>query len=382
MLGFVAALLLVELGFRLFWRMPPQFAEFDNQGLYRATDDGDIALQPGYSGTLQIGADRLTHVRINSLGLRGDEPGPRQPDQRRVLWVGDSLVFGYGVEADEALPARAEAALRAAGIAAVCGNGGVPSYGSKHAAAQLARLDVPFGADAFVLCSFLGNDAADDLGPQRTVYAGIMLQDAMARLVHTSWRTRLALRSRAALWVEAWILANRPAWSPLAAAPPPPPDEQDDLATLPPEAQRHAGLFLDAVDAQRSFAPGAAPAIPRVLAKVRAALERARQMAGDRPLVYVVLPTSWQVIEAKRVARLQEMGLAPAEFRRGLAQERFVGVARELGIRAYDATPILAAAPAPEALFLADGGHLSLRGNVVVGEWLAGELAALLRTGR
>lgn len=382
LLGLVAALLLTELGFRLFWQIPPQFADFDNAGLYRATDDGDVALQPGYRGTLRIGAERTTHVAISSLGLRGAELGPKRPGERRILWSGDSLVFGYGVEADEALPACTEAALRAAGVAVVCGNAGVPGYGSKHAALQLARLDVPFGADAFVLCSFLGNDAGDDLGPARTVYNGLMLQDVMARLVQTSWRTRLALRSRAALWFEARILGTKPEWSPLASAPPLPPAHVADLQSLPPESQRHAGLFLDAVDPQRRFTVGAAAPIPRVLDALRDSLERCKQLAGDRPLVYVVLPTVWQVVEAKRTAHLAELALPPAEFQRGLAQQRFTAVARELGIVALDATPILLADPAPAELFLADGGHLSQRGNERLGTWLAGELRTVLAKDR
>ncbi len=44
-----------------------------------------------------------------------------------------------------------------------------------------------------------------------------------------------------------------------------------------------------------------------------------------------------------------------------------------------DATPILAAEPDAAGLFLADGGHLSPRGNEAVGRWLAGEIGPALR---
>ena len=80
---------------------------------------------------------------------------------------------------------------------------------------------------------------------------------------------------------------------------------------------------------------------------------------GRRPFVFVVLPTVWQVVEPKRVAELQRLGLSPADYERGRAQSRWLAVAKELGIPALDATPILAAEPVPEQLFLADGGHLT-----------------------
>ena len=102
MIGLIVSLLLVELGFRLLWQLPPQFAEFGQAGLYTAAEDGTPMLQPGYRGTLQIGGDGPNVVAINRLGLRGPEIGDKQPAEQRVLIVGDSLVFGYGVEGDQA----------------------------------------------------------------------------------------------------------------------------------------------------------------------------------------------------------------------------------------------------------------------------------------
>lgn len=380
-IGCVLALLGIELAFRLFWALPPWMAEFQQAGMYVATPDRDTALQPGYRGTLKIGDAVTTTVEINSLGLRGPELAAKRPGERRVLVVGDSLVFGYGVEAWQALPAQLELRLREAGLDCTVGNGGVPSYGSKHAVAHMARLDVPFAADAFVVCGFLGNDAMDDVSAERTVYAGLLLQGQMARLVHNSWRTRLALRSRAALWLESWIYTNHPQWSPLTQLAPDPADAARTFG-MPPQGPvdlSHAGLFLDVIDENQTWAEGAPPVIPRVLTNLRQSLQRARQTAGARPLAFVVLPTVWQVSEDRRVARLRELKMDPAAYRRGLGQERWLGVARELGIPAFDATTVLAAEPEPAKLFIPDGGHLSVRGNELVAGWLARELAPLLR---
>ena len=377
LLGLVIAAVALELAFRSFWQPPSWFAELQLAGMYVATPDGDINLQPGYRGTLQAGDAAPTAVSINSLGLRGAEPGAKAAGERRVLMLGDSLVFGYGVEAEQALPQRLEAALRTGGVQATVGNAGVPGYGCSHAVSHMARLEQRFGADAFVLCGFLGNDAMDEVTPQRMVYAGLMLSGPMVRLVQTSWRARLALRSRAALWLEAWVLTYWPSLSPIMQLPPDP-EEGKLMAGMPPAGQQHAGLFLDVIDESKTWAAGAPPVMPRVAAHLRQALQRALEVAGKRPLVFVVLPTLWQVVEPKRVAELQLLGFAPADYERGRAQSRWLAVAKELGIPAFDATAILAAEPDPEQLFLADGG-LSVRGNEVLAKWLATELAPLLK---
>jgi lysophospholipase L1-like esterase len=294
-----------------------------------------------------------------------------------VLMVGDSLVFGYGVEGHEALPVATERELRARSLTATVGNAGVPSFGTSHAVARMAELDVPFAADAFVVCGFLGNDAIDEVLSLRVVDAGLLHQGTMAKLVRTSWRTRLALRSRAWLWLEAWIAVNAPEHSPLHQTTPDP-DDVARTAGLPPEPHQHAGLFLDVADREWTWQPGTAPVVPRLLGYLRTALTQAKAVAGARPLVFVVLPTSWQVDETKRVRHLREFGFDPALYPRGTAQQRWLAVA-DLGIPAFDATPVLAAEPDVAALYLPDGGHFSVRGNAVVGKWLAEQLAAFLR---
>lgn len=379
LLGVVVAALLTEFAVRLFWQLPPGFAEFQQAGMYCAAPDGSPTLQPGYRGTLQIGeGGPETTVAIDALGMRGREFPAKGPGERRVLMVGDSLVFGYGVEAEQALPACVERELRARGLAASVGNGGVPGFGARHYVEHMERLDAPFGADAFVFCSFLGNDAIDDTAPQQVIYAGLRLQGVMARLVRTSWRVRLAMRSRAALWLETWLWTNKPEWSPLFGAQLDPEDATRAVG-LPGEGQRHAGLFLDVRDENRVWQDGAPPVIPRLCGYLRDSLERAKAIAAGRPLVYVVLPTLWQVDEAERLAKLRSWGWDPAGYERGLAQRRWLAIANELGIPAFDATPILAAGGPAKDLFIADGGHLSVRGNELVGAWLAGELEALLR---
>ena len=52
-------------------------------------------------------------VSINSRGFRDDEPRPPGEDLRRIVFLGDSLTFGWGVEQDEIFAALLEDSLNA-----------------------------------------------------------------------------------------------------------------------------------------------------------------------------------------------------------------------------------------------------------------------------
>jgi lysophospholipase L1-like esterase len=62
---------------------------------------------PGSSGVIWTRDFRIEH-QIDSHGFRNPEPWPEHPD---VIVIGDSLVLGYGVAADQAWPAVLESEL-------------------------------------------------------------------------------------------------------------------------------------------------------------------------------------------------------------------------------------------------------------------------------
>lgn len=377
-LGLCLALGALELSFRAFWEIPPAMAGMEHVGLYAAGEDGTPMLAPGFRGELQYGDGAPTGTSINSLGMRGPEARERVPGQRRVLVVGDSLPFGYGVGDDETFPAHLESRLRAGGLDAVVGNAGVPGTGVSHAVARMRLLDRAFSPDAFVICSYLGNDAIDDALPARAVYGGLLHMWPMCDLVETSWRTRLAFRSRLAMWAEVWIFTNKPEWSPLASVTLSP-EVLQRSAGLPPDGQRGHGLFLNVRDRGHAWAAGAAPVIPRLVGYLRAALTRAKEVAAGRPILFVILPTSAHVDEDKGRRMLQAWRWDPKDYEPGLARRRWQAVAEELAIAVFDVTLALRGAGEVDDLFLSDGGHFSARGNQLVGQWLADEVADLVQ---
>ncbi len=101
-------------------------------------------------------------VRINSHGLRDrDIPYERPAGQKRVLAVGDSFTFGYGVELEDAFCKVAERLLSPQGDVAVL-NCGAPSWGTADELDFLVAEGFRYGPDAVVL-TFYENDIKDNL---------------------------------------------------------------------------------------------------------------------------------------------------------------------------------------------------------------------------
>lgn len=380
-LVFTAALL--EVLARLLWELPPAMAEFRQAGLYVQTPSGGTGLAPGYRGSLRLMLDAPdTRVEINALGLRGPEIPPKQPGDERVLVVGDSLVFGYGVEAEQTFVAQLESRLRAGGRAIAVGNGGVSGFNSFEVAQRIGDLRPGFAPDAVVCCLYLGNDAFENRNRDFLVTGGLRFTGPWAVLMRDSWRARMATHSRFLLWCETWLVTNAPQHSllPRIVMSPEALALREGFPGTPPVwGETHAGLYLDVLDEQAAWPPGAPAVLPRVFADFRAALLAARQAAAGLPLLVVVLPTWWHVDAEAHRARLVEMKFDPAGFRRGRMQERLRELCAELALPVLDATPWLEGVPDRRAMFLADGGHLTAAGHAVVAARLEAAVADLLR---
>lgn len=99
-------------------------------------------------------------VRINEHGFRGPPVSlARTPDVERVLLVGDSFTFGYGVEEDSAFGAQIPRflAARVPSCRVEVLNGGVNGYNSRQEAAFVRRVGARFRPDVVVV-GFTPND--------------------------------------------------------------------------------------------------------------------------------------------------------------------------------------------------------------------------------
>jgi len=155
----VISLALAEVGLRLL--LPAGQAP----GEARATESGDDGFirhdprfgwlpVPGSHGRMR-GRDFDVEVAINAQGLRGGRtyPHARVPDHARIVVVGDSFSFGYGVTGRETWVTRLEALLSSTEVI----NLSVTGYGTDQQMMRLEAEGLAFQPDLVIVGLFEGD---------------------------------------------------------------------------------------------------------------------------------------------------------------------------------------------------------------------------------
>lgn len=163
-------LLLVEVLLRLFpGLLPPGFGiEASRTQIVNENEFGfyeyDPVLgwrgRPNSEGTL-VTTESETEVRVNSVGLRDQEYSLAKPEGvTRIAVLGDSFVWGYGVEQDENFAAVLETQLNEAGYPVEVLNFGLTGYGTDQD--YLAYLEEARAYDPdIVILAFYENDVLE-----------------------------------------------------------------------------------------------------------------------------------------------------------------------------------------------------------------------------
>jgi hypothetical protein len=148
----LAGFLLAEIGLRLF---SPQIYPVHPPGMYSETGRAVPGLTPGFSGRLQR-AEFDAAFSINSSGFRGAEPSPRRDNTVRIVALGDSQTFGFGVEDHETFAVQLEGLLAAEfpGLDVQVVNTGTPGYGT-YAQLEILQALWPDLDPDIVLLQFL-----------------------------------------------------------------------------------------------------------------------------------------------------------------------------------------------------------------------------------
>jgi hypothetical protein len=134
-------------------------------------------------------------VRFNELGLRDRPPRPRHAVKHRVLFLGDSVVFGWGVPEPETVSTRLERLLteKAGGEVGVV-NTGVGSYNTVVQERFLLNHGFDLQPDVVVLL-YVTNDVQVHTPPfdpwTRVSLAGKPPLTALDLLTRKSWLVRL-----------------------------------------------------------------------------------------------------------------------------------------------------------------------------------------------
>ncbi len=212
---------------------------------------------------------RGERLQTNVEGLRASRSYPPTPPPgvHRLLVLGDSQAFGWGVPLEQSLGARLEMRLETLGHGPVeVINAAVPGSNTYQQAALLERVGMDYQPDC-VLVLFTGNDLALPF---------FLLKDAA---VPSRWRSLLLLRFQQVAGSKRWFRFSDEEMISFVS--------QVDLARVP-EAYRH----MVGIDGYRE------------------ALRRMKAAAGDVPIVNVAELSELRPEVAEEIVQLQaELGI-------------------------------------------------------------------------
>jgi lysophospholipase L1-like esterase len=197
----LVSLALCEVAARVVFPAPPDPTR-EPQIVYRVDPDVRFVLSPNQKGWIDDG-----FVTTNSRGFRGPEVEVPKPHGRlRIVALGDSVTFGWGVNDADTFCSQLERQLRARtpGLDVDVVNLAVPGYATRQEVALLERNLAELQPDV-VLVGFYANDlpdTLDDKGSQRSgtrIAGGKQEAGQVLRMnpAPSSWIERAARRSRA-----------------------------------------------------------------------------------------------------------------------------------------------------------------------------------------
>lgn len=169
---------------------------FPHLNLYVADEALGVKLQPNARMKLRVAdTNPVTTVRTNAQGFRGDDwPAPTPGE---LLVVGDSQVFGLGVEEGETFSARLSELL---GVPVL--NAGVPTYGPREYTAVVEEVLRARRPATVVYVMNLSNDLFEVDRPNKdrhAVWDGWAVRTETAPEAVTDFPFRRALMSRSHL---------------------------------------------------------------------------------------------------------------------------------------------------------------------------------------
>ncbi len=107
------------------------------------------------------GTDFVMEVKTNSLGLRDKELKPRLKNEPTVVFMGDSVTFGHGLNVDQRFDTLLGSMIAQAGLSFRLINTGVNAWGTLQETRWVSDHFKILEPDIIVL-TFTGNDPSDD----------------------------------------------------------------------------------------------------------------------------------------------------------------------------------------------------------------------------
>jgi lysophospholipase L1-like esterase len=169
----LATLLFVELVLTALFE--PVLRVWQVQELFRLDDELIYSLKPN-SERVAVNEEFTERATTNEVGLRDDPIRPRAEFDQRIVVLGDSMIFGHGVDDHESFPNQLEALMSESGRKVDVINAGIKGYGTDGAyklwQARLAKLSLE---PDLVIFAIYHNDLHDNIGqPLYTIEKGAL----------------------------------------------------------------------------------------------------------------------------------------------------------------------------------------------------------------
>jgi lysophospholipase L1-like esterase len=288
-----------------------------------------------------------TEIRINGTGVRDDdEIGPKAPNERRIVLLGDSLVLSVQVPFSQTFGELLERRLNAdpSPYRYRVINAGVQGYGPVEELHFFQSMAATFQPDLVIETIFVGNDAEEASRTGSRLKAGGAAPLAVRDTVATQFR-RLVRRSMVLQLLRLRVVAATARFHGVLTAPEPP---------------------------LQSYAASPAPRIAEGLAITRQCVRDIAAIAASQgaSTAIALMPARFQVDDADYGRLKEAVTAAGGELQRDAASQRFDAALAELPLPRVDLLPELRRAlPGPD-LFFQETVHLTPRGHEVVAEAL------------
>lgn len=330
----------------------PQPGSSVTPGIYAATPQEwpRYALRPGYTGRVTNFVEFDTQVAVTEEGLRA--PVRSAPSATlRLLTVGDSFAFGWGVEGGEAFPIRTAELLGRPGQPVVGLNGGVPGFGLLDAVGVLEHRGPALRPDFVVVAVFPGNDLVDATDK----HGSVRVEDGLVTGFGGTrgWKDRLdagshlfRLTKRALGPTIREVLGRGPTW------------EQAYLRDVVRSYRREPGeLLLEGRERTRA----AGLRLPELIAAT-----------GATRALAVLMPGPLGADPDRFDRALRSFGLDPADYSQDVPGAWFAALFHEVGLDVVDLGPAFrAGVEAGRPLFFRHDPHWTVEGHELAAREIA-----------
>lgn len=313
------------------------------QALFMPDPAVGYRLRPG-ARTRFVTSEFDTHIAINAQGVRDDRDiGPKPPNERRIVVLGDSIVLSVQVDEQQTFCALLEKRLNAGGgpVRYRVINAGVQGYGPVEELLFFRRIAKAFQPDLVIETVFVGNDAEDAVASApRLKGSARSAADALSDSLVSRLR-RLVRRSMVLQVLRLRVVSVTDRFGGFGAPPEPP------LQTY------------------------AAHPAPRIAEGLRISTECIGDIAADASAVgaktmVMLVPARFQVDDADYKRLWQAVHDTGGELVRDAATDRFASALAPLRLPRLDVLPVLRGAPPGPDLFFQQTVHLTPRGHEVV----------------